>query len=94
MPKKLSVIPLDVLLNLRDAFFTSENVEHQQDAISILRAYQTKGHVPHPVISTGLIISSILSDQNETDPFVARLAYSMAFVKYVFYFKIYIKEHN
>ncbi|KAK9466571.1 Las1-like-domain-containing protein [Lipomyces arxii] len=56
----------------------------RERALSLVNAYETRGHVPYGIECTALLASAITLDRNESENYLAaQLAYSSAIIRFV-----------
>lgn len=78
---------VDDLVTLKSWFYPQKSQngpDLRQRAVRRVRAFASRGRVPHAVEMTSLLISTKLMDEdNKTDMLVLQLAYAMAIIRFV-----------
>jgi ribosomal biogenesis protein LAS1 len=67
---------------LRDLLYSGD-ADSRCGALAKIRAYQTRGPIPHSVEATSLLMAAMVNDRPETDNLAVRLSYAMAIVRFV-----------
>ncbi|KAK9370245.1 Las1-like-domain-containing protein [Lipomyces kononenkoae] len=83
-PRSIPYRDLAELQQLYTWFFDSP--QDRKKALSLVKAYTTRGHVPYGIECTAIVVSSILLDSTSTakeNTIAIRLAYSCAIIRFV-----------
>ncbi|KAG7665877.1 LAS1 [[Candida] subhashii] len=75
---------IDDLKQVKDWFYNfSPDRDNRQRAISKVKAWSSRGRIPHGIESTSLLTSTILTDTTNVDAHVLQLSYCMALIRFV-----------